>query len=200
MIYTLPFLCQFIEEAPSRPCFADYGDETDDEKEVIVEMKHRGFLTINCAGRVYRLSKDLIATKKNTLLEKLLCGVEEVPDGVKLDVNYYFFNRNPDIFHLIVHFYKTGVLHIPHRVCSRVVKKELKFWRIRELRIETCCYVSYAKILTEINQSKSLIAFMNDVDYKIDAVSDNSSFIQSLRMHFSFIEKKGLFAQVSEIR
>lgn len=57
----------------------------------------------------------------------------------------YFFDRNPEIFGIILNYYRTGQLHAPRDFCGPLFEAELAFWGIEEKEMEACCWPSYTQ-------------------------------------------------------
>lgn len=77
------------------------------------------------------------------MLESVAEGKDNIPDCYKSEGGAYFFDRQPDVFHAVIKFYETGELHIPQKICAKIVKKEIKFWNIRDIRLAPCCWMLY---------------------------------------------------------
>lgn len=57
----------------------------------------------------------------------------------------YFFDRNPDVFGVILNYYRTGQLHAPRDFCGPLFEAELAFWGIEEKEMEACCWPYYTQ-------------------------------------------------------
>lgn len=68
----------------------------------------------------------------------------------------YFFDRDPEIFHCVLNYFRTGELHLPTSVCGPVVKSELEFWGVDEVDIEECCWSRYATWATTLQALRKL--------------------------------------------
>lgn len=106
-------------------------------------------IMINVGGRVYKVNRELLLTRKNTLLESVAKGKDDIADCYKSEEGAYFFDRQPDVFHAVIKFYETGELHLPLRICTKIVEKEIKFWNIRDIRLEPCCWMVYNSNLSD---------------------------------------------------
>ncbi|XP_001640125.3 potassium voltage-gated channel subfamily C member 1 isoform X2 [Nematostella vectensis] len=56
-----------------------------------------------------------------------------------------FFDRHPDLFAIILNYYRTGKLHAPRDCCGPLFEDELVFWGIEEMEMEACCWPNYAQ-------------------------------------------------------
>lgn len=185
----------------------DDVEEVKEEEEDVyggyITRRPRGYMTINVGGRIYRIAIDLLASKRNTLFEKMIQGVDDIPNGYHAGVNKYFIDRNADVFHSVVHFFKTGVLHVPKNVCSKVIHGELKYWHIRQLRVESCCFSHYQSQLNDTKNAQKIIRSVCNCDYQNEAasffvdLSNNQKRLLKLRSLLSFTEKKQGLAKVS---
>ncbi|XP_052072599.1 potassium voltage-gated channel subfamily C member 3-like [Mytilus californianus] len=111
---------------------------------------------LNVGGTIFEISWKLLKSYPGTKLAELS---ENCPEFRK-EKNEYYFDRNPEIFNVILDFYRYGELHFPSNLCTRLLQKELIFWNI-ESSIESCCmhpylkFESQVKLLDKINESKS---------------------------------------------
>ena len=55
----------------------------------------------------------------------------------------YFFDRNPDIFEVILDACRTGELHMPRETCHSSLKHELEFWEISPRYLSPCCWKAF---------------------------------------------------------
>lgn len=56
-----------------------------------------------------------------------------------------FFDRNPELFGIILNYYRTGQLHAPRDFCGPLFEAELIFWGIEEREMEACCWPYYSQ-------------------------------------------------------
>ncbi|KAH9494663.1 hypothetical protein Btru_020471, partial [Bulinus truncatus] len=68
----------------------------------------------------------------------------------------YFFDRDPEIFHCVLNYFRTGELHLPTSVCGPVVRSELEYWGVDEVDIEECCWSRYATWATTLQDLRRL--------------------------------------------
>ncbi|CAF4143791.1 unnamed protein product, partial [Rotaria magnacalcarata] len=64
----------------------------------------------------------------------------------------YFFDRDPDVFRIILNFYRTGKLHYPKHECIAAYDEELAFFGILPDIIGDCCYEDYRDRKRENNE------------------------------------------------
>lgn len=96
--------------------YAEYReDEDDDDMRQISPSKRNYMININVGGKPYQISYNMAAMYPKTRIGRLATYTDH---NMKLDLcddytvtnNEYFFDRDPDIFHSIFNFYRTGEL------------------------------------------------------------------------------------------
>ncbi|KAK3599703.1 hypothetical protein CHS0354_037174 [Potamilus streckersoni] len=55
----------------------------------------------------------------------------------------YFFDKDPDIFRVVLNYLRTGQLHLPSYICGPAIKDELEYWGLSHQLIERCCWNNY---------------------------------------------------------
>lgn len=84
----------------------------------------------------------------------------------------YFFDRHPDIFGVILNYYRTGRLHSPRDICGPLFEEELGFWGIEEKEMEACCWPYYTQ---HRDAEKNLDDFVGpEFDESDDGAEQNS--------------------------
>ena len=97
-------------------------------------------IVINVGGKRH----ETYASTLQTIPDTRLAWIAEsfLTSGNRQD---YFFDRNPDIFGIILNYYRTGQLHAPRDFCGPLFEAELAFWGIEEKEMEACCWPSYTQ-------------------------------------------------------
>jgi hypothetical protein len=103
------------------------------------KLKQQKRIVINCGGVRFECYKKLLDLIPESRLADLT-GENSDYDPVK---NEYFFDRDPNAFHAILNYYRTGKLHAPLDVCGNLFFEELVFWGISETRMQPCCWTIY---------------------------------------------------------
>ncbi|KAH9499039.1 hypothetical protein Btru_005490 [Bulinus truncatus] len=97
-------------------------------------------IKINVGGSIFETYRStLSAVPSSRLSDESFLG-----KLYRADQNDYFFDRDPEIFHCVLNYFRSGELHLPTSVCGLVVKSELEFWGIRDDNIEECCWSRYS--------------------------------------------------------
>lgn len=96
---------------------------------------------INVGGTLFITKWSTLHKHRNTLLGSL----SNTSEFYSKKKQYFYFDRNPDYFNIILDFYRNGHIHFPTHVCGWIWKQELQFWRISETEISECCYPTYVK-------------------------------------------------------
>ncbi|XP_046559712.1 potassium voltage-gated channel protein egl-36-like [Haliotis rubra] len=127
-----------------------------------VSIPMMNVITINVGGTLFQTS---LATL-NQVPDTLLSNESLLSQNFQPDKQIYFFDRDPQMFHYILNYYRTGELHLPPGACSSSIKKELHFWCIPETHVSECCW----KVLYKVQNDMAVLAKLNQVFH--DEVSD----------------------------
>ncbi|XP_073535711.1 delayed-rectifier potassium channel regulatory subunit KCNS2 [Phyllobates terribilis] len=105
-------------------------------------------LSINVGGYKKRLRYDTLLRFPETRLCKLLTcqskeSILELCDDYDDTKNEFYFDRNPELFPYVLHFYNTGKLHVMGELCVFSFCQEIEYWGINEFFIDSCCSNSY---------------------------------------------------------
>ncbi|KAL3880117.1 hypothetical protein ACJMK2_032386 [Sinanodonta woodiana] len=94
-------------------------------------------VTLNVGGSVFMIRKSLLQKRPGTRLAEICHNNEEY----NLEHDWYFFDRNPEIFNSILDLYRTeGLLHLSKHLCGATVQEELRFWKIPLSAVADCCF------------------------------------------------------------
>lgn len=99
---------------------------------------------INVGGVKFETYKTTLRNIPDTRLAWITESRSENPD-YNAQTGEYFFDRHPNIFLMILNYYRTGKLHVPAGMCGPVFEDELAFWGIDEKQIEPCCWGIYSQ-------------------------------------------------------
>lgn len=83
--------------------------------------------------------RNIPDTRLAWMAESMMAKKEE---GTRKEL---FFDRHPDLFAMILNYYRTGKLHAPRDVCGPLYQEELQFWGIEEKEMEACCWPNYTQ-------------------------------------------------------
>ncbi|KAI7793021.1 putative potassium voltage-gated channel subfamily V member 2 [Triplophysa rosa] len=106
------------------------------------------------SGDVY----DIYAEYEDDEEDKLLSTSSQLSSPTKnymLNINVggkFFFDRDPDIFHNIFNFYRTGVVWIKDELCPRNFLEEINYWGVRIKNTHRCCRISFEERQDELNE------------------------------------------------
>ncbi|OCT74903.1 potassium voltage-gated channel subfamily S member 2 [Xenopus laevis] len=105
-------------------------------------------ISINVGGYKKRLRYDTLLRFPETRLCKLLAcrskeSILELCDDYDDTKNEFYFDRNPELFPYVLHFYNTGKLHVMGELCVFSFCQEIEYWGINEFFIDSCCSYSY---------------------------------------------------------
>ncbi|KAM8873537.1 potassium voltage-gated channel subfamily V member 2-like [Synchiropus picturatus] len=142
-----------------------YGEDYDDEEGrssaphpcLLVSPSKQVTLNINVGGTVYQMPSRLAARYPKTRIGRLaLCtdpsGKMDLCDDYIVQRNEFFFDRDPEVFHSIFHFYRTGVLWIKEELCPRHFMEEINYWGVRIKNSQRCCRISFEEKQDELDE------------------------------------------------
>jgi potassium voltage-gated channel Shal-related subfamily D member 2 len=104
----------------------------------IAERRCDEKIIINVSGRRFECWRSTLEKYPDSLL-----GSNEKEFFYDEDTREYFFDRDPDVFRIILNFYRTGKLHYPRHECIAAYDEELAFFGILPDIIGDCCYEDY---------------------------------------------------------
>ncbi|KAI4816937.1 hypothetical protein KUCAC02_009237 [Chaenocephalus aceratus] len=162
--------------------YAEYESE-DEEDRLPVTSSHfllspnKHFnLNINVGGTVYHLPYRLAAKYPKTRIGQLATYKDhsrklDLCDDYIVHSNEFFFDRDPQIFHNIFTFYRTGVLYIKDELCPHNFLEEINYWGVRIRNSHRCCRISFEEKQDELNEQlkiqRELIAEMEEEENEV---------------------------------
>ncbi|CAK6974613.1 potassium voltage-gated channel subfamily V member 2 [Scomber scombrus] len=185
-----------------------YADDDDDDEEeeddrfpaspsrlVLSPIKHFT-LNINVGGTVYHLPYRLAARYPKTRIGRLATYTDhnrklDLCDDYIVHSNEFFFDRDPQIFHNIFNFYRTGVLWIKDELCPRNFLEEINYWGVRIKNSQRCCRISFEERQDELNeQLKIQRQLLAEMEIEEDeAVYHGMAFGSTRRTVWNLMEK-----------
>ncbi|XP_028920020.1 potassium voltage-gated channel subfamily S member 2 [Ornithorhynchus anatinus] len=116
--------------------------------------REEGEICINVGGLKQKLLPRTVLRFPETRLGRLLrCGsraaILELCDDYDDSQGEYYFDRDPRLFPYVLHFYRTGKLHVTGQLCVFSFSQEIEYWGIDELSIDACCGPGYRGRKTE---------------------------------------------------
>jgi hypothetical protein len=114
-----------------------------------------GRVKFNIRGRIFETLVSTIKSISDSKLAKL------TPDHTSYDTERqeYFFDRDPELFNVILNLLVSGNLHVPKHICGALLREELSFWEIKTDNVRECCWRQYFQheddmaILTDLIQN-----------------------------------------------
>lgn len=113
---------------------------------------HTDIVNINVGGTIFVTTMKTLKSVSDTRLSGISTNSPEYIAGQ----NIYFFDRNPELFHSVLDFYRTGELHLPKHVCGAAIRNELEYWQISSSSISDCCVSSLFKFEDELEVTNNL--------------------------------------------
>ncbi|KAM9102271.1 potassium voltage-gated channel subfamily V member 1 [Sarcophilus harrisii] len=147
--------------------------------------------TVNVGGSRFVLSQQALSCFPHTRLGKLAVVVAscrhpgtlaaasstlELCDDANLVDNEYFFDRSSQAFRYILHYYRTGRLHVMEQLCALSFLQEIQYWGIDELSIDSCCRDRYLK-RKELSET---LDFKDDTEDQESQQESDQDFSQGL--------------------
>ncbi|XP_013880403.1 potassium voltage-gated channel subfamily V member 2 [Austrofundulus limnaeus] len=142
--------------------YSEYEDEEDEGGGPYVFSKQISpaknyVININVGGKSYQIAYKMAAKYPKTRIGRLATYTDH---NMKLDLcddyivtnNEYFFDRDPEVFHSIFNFYRTGVLYIRDELCPRNFLEEINYWGVRIKNTNRCCRISFEERQDELNE------------------------------------------------
>ncbi|XP_067885130.1 potassium voltage-gated channel subfamily V member 2 [Heterodontus francisci] len=141
----------------------NYDDvESDEELPTVPQYRPNSsskdyMLNINVGGKMFEITYIAAARFPKTRIGKLATYTDsnrklDLCDDYSVKNNEYFFDRDPEIFHHIFNFYRTGVLWIKNELCPRNFIEEIHYWGIRIKNTNRCCRISFEERQDELNE------------------------------------------------
>ncbi|XP_056273955.1 potassium voltage-gated channel subfamily V member 2-like [Pseudoliparis swirei] len=142
--------------------YAEYEDEADDCApssflKTNLPSKKNYTININVGGKSYQIAYKSAAKYPKTRIGRLATYMDhnmklDLCDDYTMTNNEYFFDRDPDVFHSIFNFYRTGVLWIKDDLCPRNFLEEINYWGVRIKNSHRCCRISFEEKHDDLNE------------------------------------------------
>ncbi|TEA15377.1 hypothetical protein DBR06_SOUSAS5010086, partial [Sousa chinensis] len=105
-------------------------------------------LRVNVGGVRRRLSARALARFPGTRLGRLQAAASEeqarrLCDDYDAAAREFYFDRHPGFFLSLLHFYRTGRLHVLDEQCVFAFGQEADYWGLGESALATCCRARY---------------------------------------------------------
>lgn len=107
----------------------------------IQTMPPNNRIDINVSGKHFATRLNNLKKYPNTLL-----GSELLHMFYDRGRGEYFFDRDPDLFHLILNYYRLGTIHVSEIDCPGAFQDELEFFGIPHSAIDECCVNAFTRV------------------------------------------------------
>lgn len=114
-----------------------------------VHVKNKETVILNVGGQIFETYKSTLTRLKTCKLARQ----SELRRYYREGKGDYFFDRDPQLFSVVLNYLRTDELHLPTYLCGPAVQREFDYWGIDEEDIERCCWQPYNTWKT---QNKSL--------------------------------------------
>ncbi|KAM9483404.1 delayed-rectifier potassium channel regulatory subunit KCNS2 [Clarias gariepinus] len=153
-------------------------------------------VNINVGGLKHSFSSSTLLRFPDTRLCRLLScdtidAILQVCDDYDIQEQEFYFDRNPNLFPYVFHFYQTGKLHIMEELCIFSFCQEIEYWGINEFFLDNCCsYLYHDRRLENHHKSWDEESDVSSVDTSVDEISDLNKDIQHFQdMRFGNVRK-----------
>lgn len=153
-------------------------------------------VNINVGGLKHSFYSSTLQRFPDTRLCRLLScdtveAILQVCDDYDIQEKEFYFDRNPNLFPYVFHFYQTGKLHIMEELCIFSFCQEIEYWGINEFFLDSCCsYLYHDRRLESHRKSWDEESDVSSVDTSVDEISDLNKDIQHFQdMRFGNIRK-----------
>jgi hypothetical protein len=149
----------------------DHKVKTDNE---VFRPNENKTLKLNVRGFLYKINSNTLLKHPNTRLGKLANALKyedilKLCDEHDLELNEFYFNRDPLIFNKILNYYVTNKLHLYNSECVIQLKEELDYWQIDENCIQLCCRRLYDEQMSHLKIfQKNVTNILKKLEYKED--------------------------------
>ncbi|VDI83119.1 Hypothetical predicted protein [Mytilus galloprovincialis] len=109
-------------------------------------------LEMNKGGATFLVRMSILKKYPETRLGLLNFQSEEY----FVERGFCYVDRNPELFNIILDFYRNDTVHLSSCVCSALVQAELDFWRIPCLHIAECCRSKFLNSDNELETSRKI--------------------------------------------
>ncbi|XP_056289145.1 potassium voltage-gated channel subfamily V member 2-like [Pseudoliparis swirei] len=181
--------------------YTEYENEEEDRLPVspsclLLSPTKHFTLNINVGGTVYYLSYRLAARYPKTRIGQLATYTDhsrklDLCDDYIVQSNEFFFDRDPNIFHNVFNFYRTGVLYIKDELCPHNFLEEINYWGVRIKNSQRCCRISFEERQDELNVQlkiqRQLIAELEMEENEV--LFDNLAFGSTRKNIWNLMEK-----------
>jgi len=122
------------------------------EEKANVFSRETTIVTLNLSGYRYQMMKEsfLKLPIKAQIISKSILLRSKDSDAVE----YFVESSEPSCFLAVIHYFRSGKLHIPKNVCKNMFKKEIECWDIDCRELCTSCYLEYASFNQEQDSGK----------------------------------------------
>uniref|UniRef100_A0A667YMD6 Potassium voltage-gated channel subfamily V member 2 n=1 Tax=Myripristis murdjan TaxID=586833 RepID=A0A667YMD6_9TELE len=128
--------------------------------------------------QVYYLPYRLAARYPKTRIGRLATSSDhsrklDLCDDYIVQSNEFFFDRDPEVFHNVFNFYRTGVLWIKDELCPRSFLEEINYWGVRIKNSHRCCRISFEERQDELNEQ---LKIQRELMAELEVEEDEESF------------------------
>ncbi|XP_019716080.1 potassium voltage-gated channel subfamily V member 2-like [Hippocampus comes] len=166
--------------------YAEYEDEDDDvqhgsSKQISPSKNYT--ININVGGTSFQIAYKMAARYPKTRIGRLATYTDhnmklDLCDDYSVTNNEFFFDRDPEIFHSIFNFYRTGVLWIKDELCPRNFLEEINYWGVRIKNTHRCCRISFEERQDELNEQ---LKIQRELEAEVE-IEENEALFQDMFM------------------
>ncbi|KAJ3607292.1 hypothetical protein NHX12_025602 [Muraenolepis orangiensis] len=168
--------------------YAEYEEDEEEEKLMLHSLSRQSpkknyMINLNVGGKPYQIAYRMAAKYPKTRIGRLATYTDH---NMKLDLcddytvtnHEYFFDRDPDVFHSIFNFYRTGVLWIKDELCPRNFLEEINYWGVRIKNTHRCCRISFEERQDDLNEQ---LKIQRELEAEVE-IEENEELFQDMFM------------------
>ncbi|XP_035706334.1 potassium voltage-gated channel protein Shab isoform X1 [Folsomia candida] len=111
--------------------------------------------------------------------------IMDVCDDYDLNMNEYYWDRQPRSFSLILNLYRKNKLHFPEdSVCVMDFADDLQYWGIDELYLDSCCQIKYQQKmeqqLDELKKDEEFLLLHKEEDFGKGMLAEYRAYLWDL--------------------
>ncbi len=108
-----------------------------------------------------RIPGSRLAKLKNCIDKNDQEALVSICDDFDMSKSEFYFNRDHNIFNLVMNLYSTLKLHIDRNHCVMLLNEEFTYWGIDEKNISNCCEWNFRdlrdEVLSEMDKEREVL-------------------------------------------
>lgn len=152
--------------------------DSPDIRAELSKAKDTQSINVNVGGKLFHIPKTCAIKYPQTRIGSLaLCRDRakffQLCDDYSVCTNEFFFDRDPNTFHHIFHFYKSGVLQIVQEMCPINFEEEMEYWGMSLKDTQFCCWTVFQE---KVDEMKDNLKVETELRAEIEVKYDEEGF------------------------